>query len=85
MELRQLEHFVAAAEELHFTRAAKRMNIVQSGLSSSIGALERELHARLFVRSTRAVRLTREGEVLLGEARRILAAGAGRGAGDTAG
>ncbi|CAO5258722.1 LysR family transcriptional regulator [Frankia sp. AgKG'84/4] len=74
MELRQLEHFLAAAEELHFTRAAQRVNIVQSGLSSSIGALERELGAKLFVRSTRAVRLTQEGEVLLAEARRILAA-----------
>ncbi|MCM3923391.1 LysR family transcriptional regulator [Frankia sp. AiPs1] len=74
MELRQLEHFVAAAEELHFTRAAQRVNIVQSGLSSSIGALERELGAKLFVRSTRAVRLTQEGEVLLTQARRILSA-----------
>jgi len=74
VELRQLEHFVAAAEELHFTRAARRVNIVQSGLSSSIGALERELDAKLFVRSTRAVRLTQEGEVLLAQARRVLAA-----------
>ncbi|WP_261561559.1 LysR family transcriptional regulator, partial [Frankia tisae] len=74
MELRQLEHFVAAAEELHFTRAAQRVNIVQSGLSSSIGALERELGAKLFVRNTRAVRLTQEGEVLLAQARRILSA-----------
>ncbi|MCK9878754.1 LysR family transcriptional regulator [Frankia sp. AgPm24] len=74
VELRQLEHFLAVAEELHFTRAARRVNIVQSGLSSSIGALEKELGAKLFVRSTRAVRLTREGEVLLTEARRVLAA-----------
>lgn len=76
MELRQLEHFVAAAEELHFTRAAQRVNIVQSGLSASIGALERELGAKLFVRSTRAVRLTQEGEVLLTQARQILSAAA---------
>ncbi|CAO5184835.1 putative LysR-family transcriptional regulator [Frankia sp. AiPs1] len=74
MELRQLEHFLAVADELHFTRAARRVNIVQSALSSSVGALERELGAKLFVRSTRAVRLTREGEVLLAEARRTLAA-----------
>lgn len=74
VELRQLEHFLAVAEELHFTRAARRVNIVQSALSSSVGALERELGAKLFVRSTRAVRLTREGEVLLTEARRVLAA-----------
>lgn len=74
MELRQLELFVAVAEELRFTRAAQRMNIVQSGLSSSIGALERELDAKLLVRSAQAVRRTREGEALLAEARRVLAA-----------
>ncbi|MEA2312662.1 MAG: hypothetical protein QOE28_2630, partial [Solirubrobacteraceae bacterium] len=42
MEIRQLEHFVAAAEEEHFSRAAERSNIVQSGLSASIRALEAE-------------------------------------------
>lgn len=74
MELRQLEHFVAAAEERHFTRAAQRLHIVQSGLSASIRALERELGASLFVRSTRRVELTQAGLALLPEARRALAA-----------
>ena len=74
MELRQLEHFVAAAEERHFTRAAQRLHIVQSGLSASIRALERQLDAALFVRSTRRVELTPAGLALLPEARRTLAA-----------
>ncbi|MER6811419.1 LysR substrate-binding domain-containing protein [Spirillospora sp. NPDC000708] len=74
MELRQLEHFVAVAEELHFTRAAARVHVVQSSLSSSIGALERELGARLFTRTNRRVELTEAGRALLPSARRALAA-----------
>src|SRR5437868_13472950 len=73
MELRQLEYFVAVAEERHFTRAASRMHVAQSGLSASIGSLERELGARLFVRNTRSVELTDEGRALLTEARHTLA------------
>ncbi|MBF9069135.1 LysR family transcriptional regulator [Streptacidiphilus fuscans] len=73
MEMRQLQHFVSVAEEQHFTRAAERLMISQSGLSASIRALERELQAALFVRSTRGVRLTEAGRALLVEAERILA------------
>jgi DNA-binding transcriptional LysR family regulator len=69
MELRQLRHFVAVAEEQHFTRAADRIHIVQSALSSSIRALEEELDAKLFVRTTRQVRLTAAGKVFLEKAR----------------
>ena len=76
MELRQLEHFVAVAEEGHFTRAARRVHIVQSGLSASVRALERELGAPLLTRTTRRVALTEAGRALLEEARRTLAAAA---------
>ncbi len=74
MELRQLEHFVAVAEERHFTRAAERVHIVQSGVSASVRALERELGTELLRRSTRHVELTEAGRALLPEARRVLAA-----------
>jgi DNA-binding transcriptional LysR family regulator len=74
VELRQFEHFVAVAEEGHFNRAAARCHIVRSGLSASIRSLEKELGARLFVRTTHEVRLTDAGVALLAEARRTLAA-----------
>lgn len=73
MDFKQLEHFVAAAEEQHFTRAARKMNIVQSGLSASIRALEQEMGAPLFVRTTRRVELTLAGRVLLEKAQVIIA------------
>ncbi|HTJ69089.1 MAG TPA: LysR family transcriptional regulator [Actinospica sp.] len=74
MELRQLEHFVAVAQECHFTRAAQRLHIAQSGLSASIRSLEKELGATLFLRSTRQVQLTAAGQALLAEALRALSA-----------
>jgi DNA-binding transcriptional LysR family regulator len=72
VDLKQLEHFVAAAEEQHFTRAARKMNIVQSGLSASIRALEQEMGAPLFVRTTRRVELTVAGRVLYEKAQGII-------------
>jgi DNA-binding transcriptional LysR family regulator len=76
MELRQLETFVAVAEEGSFTRAARRLNVVQSAVSAAVRTLERELDSRLFERTTHRVDLTDAGAALLPEARRTLAAAA---------
>lgn len=74
MELRHLEVFVAVAEELSFTRASARLHLVQSGVSSAVRALERDLGTELFDRDRHRVLLTDAGEVLLPEARATLAA-----------
>jgi DNA-binding transcriptional LysR family regulator len=74
MELRQLEYFVAVAEEQNFTRAAERVHISQSGVSAQIRQLERELGAELFDRSARAATLTVAGKAALAHARAALAA-----------
>jgi DNA-binding transcriptional LysR family regulator len=76
MELRQLEYFVAVAEEANFTRAAKRVHISQSGVSAQVRALEAELGAELFDRSGRVARLTEAGTVALPYARLALDAAA---------
>jgi DNA-binding transcriptional LysR family regulator len=64
VELRQLEYFLAVADNQSFTRAAKRLNVVQSGVSATIKALERELGAELFVRGPAGVTLTAAGQEL---------------------
>jgi DNA-binding transcriptional LysR family regulator len=74
VELRQLEHFLAVVEEGSFTRAAARVFLVQSSLSASLLALERELGTELFIRSRRGAALTDAGRVFLGPARATLEA-----------
>jgi DNA-binding transcriptional LysR family regulator len=77
MELRQLEYFVAVADEANFTRAAARVRISQSGVSAQVKALERELGAELFDRSGRTARLTEAGREALPWAKAALESVAG--------
>ena len=73
MRIRQLQCFVVLAEELNFTRAAKRLNMSQPPLSLQIQSLERSVGAGLFQRTSRKMSLTSAGEVFLNRARSILA------------
>jgi DNA-binding transcriptional LysR family regulator len=73
MELRQLRYFIAAGEEQHIHRAAKRLRIAQPALSRQIQNLEEEIGFELFERLPRGVRLSPAGKLYLNDARRIMA------------
>jgi DNA-binding transcriptional LysR family regulator len=72
MDLNQLRCFVAAAEELHFGRAARRVEMLPSALGRFIRLLEEDLGTRLMMRTTRSVTLTDDGAAFLKEARALL-------------
>lgn len=73
MEFRHLRYFVTVAEELHFSRAAQRLQMTQQPLSKQIRDLEEELGVQLFHRTKRQVQLTEAGKAFLEEARQLLA------------
>ncbi|MGR5874301.1 LysR family transcriptional regulator [Bacillus pacificus] len=65
IELRQLEYFLAVSKELHFTKAAEKLNISQPSLSQQIRALEHEVGMPLFDRIGKKISLTEAGKILL--------------------
>lgn len=72
MFLQEIQCFIAVADCLNFTQAANRLYLSQPGLSKIIANLEKELNVRLFVRSTRSVRMTKAGEKFLTVSREFL-------------
>jgi DNA-binding transcriptional LysR family regulator len=73
LEVEQLRALATLAEELNFTRAARRLGVAQPALSARISRMERRLGRKLVERSTRSVRLTDAGLELLARAKPMLA------------
>lgn len=73
MDIRQLRYFIAVAEHLSFTEAAKHLFVSQPSLSQQIAELEKQIGVRLFIRDRHSVSLTAAGMVLLKEAKEIVA------------
>lgn len=72
LETRELDYFIAVAEELHFGKAAERLGMAQPPLSRAISRLERRMGVRLLERSSRRVALTDTGAMFLADSRRVL-------------
>lgn len=72
MELRHVRSFLRLAQELHFGRTAALLNLSPPALSQHIKSLERDLHAQLFIRDRRSVRLSEAGEAFLPHAQRLV-------------
>lgn len=73
MELRHLRYFVAVAEELSFTKAAKKLRLAQPSLTRQVRQLEDEIGVRLLDRANNRVALTEEGRVFLFDSKKLLA------------
>ncbi|MGW0707592.1 LysR family transcriptional regulator [Streptomyces sp. NPDC002643] len=73
VEIRQVQYFVAVAEELSFTRAAQRLSMTQPALSRAVRALEKDVGAVLLVRTPQGVALTAAGRAMLDEGRSLMA------------
>ena len=78
MHLEQLRYFLSVARHRNFTEAAREFYMTQPAITHQISALERELGAKLFLRTTRNVSLTRAGELFLEDAKRMLRALSGK-------
>lgn len=72
MNISYFAEFVALSESLNFSATASQLSISQPALSNHIQALEEELGVKLFERTRRSVALTKEGRLLLADARNLL-------------
>ena len=72
IDSKQLRYFLAIAEELHFHKAAQRLNITQPALSRQIRELEKSVGAALFLRSSRRVELTAAGRELFSDRKSVV-------------